>query len=342
MSFSSDDLETIRILLCQLGDAIREQIRRAQAGSQIASFSEVAGVTAADTIYQIDKLSEEAILSWFSDNWPEKWPVEVIMEGIEEGKPVVFPSSANLSDAVATCILDPIDGTRNLMHDKRSAWALAALAPRQEGRPRLSDLVVAAMTELPPTKQTLGDQISACKGGGPEGIVAERIDLVQKTRIPLRIAPSTSRTFHHGFATFCKFFPEGKSLTARIEEDLWAELYGLGNEASPMIFDDQYISTGGQLYELLVGHDRLVADIRPPVLAAAGFPASLVCHPYDICTALIFTEAGGILETPNGNPIDAPLDTISPITWIGYANSHLADQVRPILQRLLRKHTSGE
>src|SRR5690606_39113672 len=126
-------------------------------------------------------------------------------------------------------------------------------------------IIVASMTELPPSKQTLADQISACKGCGRDGIVSHRIDLTTGRQIPLRIAPSSASDFRHGFASFCKFFPEGKSLISRIEEELWGELYGLGIDASPVIFDDQYISTGGQIYELLVGHDRMVADIRPPV-----------------------------------------------------------------------------
>ncbi len=338
MIFSSADLESIRHLLCQLGDTIRDRVIRARNDGLAATFSEVAGETAADTIYQIDKFSEEAILDWFSTKWPHKWPVEVVMEGIEDENPVTFPPSANLENTVATVILDPIDGTRNLMHDKRSAWALAAFAPRNGRRPRLSEIAVAAMTELPPSKQTLADQISACRDCGPAGIVAHRISLADNSRTPIRLAPSSARTFAHGFASFCKFFPEGKSLIAKIEEDLWSEIHGLGRETSPVIFDDQYISTGGQIYEILAGRDRMIADIRPEILAAAGFPSSLVCHPYDICTGLILTEAGGILETPTGAPLDAPLDTTSPISWIAYANENLAAQIRPTLQNLLQKH----
>jgi hypothetical protein len=33
-----------------------------------------------------------------------------------------------------------------------------------------------------------------------------------------------------------------------------------------------------------------------------------------------------------------PLDTISPVAWMGYANETLARQVRPILQRLMDRH----
>jgi fructose-1,6-bisphosphatase/inositol monophosphatase family enzyme len=336
--FSPEGLDQARMLLCELGNTIRQRLHTARSSGQANRFAAVSAQTSADTIYHVDKLSEEAIQQWFEEHWPKEWVVEVVMEGIEEETPLIYPAGAPLEQAIATCILDPIDGTRGLMHDKRSAWALAALAPRRHARPRLGDILVAAMTELPPSKQTLADQLSAVKDCGRAGVLSQRTDLSTGKTFPFRLSPSTATDFRHGFASFAKFFPEGKSLMAHIEEELWDELYGLGATASPVIFDDQYISTGGQIYELLVGHDRMVADLRPRVLAKAGFESSLVCHPYDICTGLLLIEAGCILEHPDGGPVDAPLDTTSPVTWIGYANADLARQVRPLLQRILEKH----
>jgi len=119
-----------------------------------------------------------------------------------------------------------------------------------------------------------------------------------RTRLALR--PSRAKDFKHGFAGLARFFPEGKVLTAQIEEALWAELYGVGRGASPLIFDDQYIASGGQLYELIAGHDRMQGDLRPLVFRRLGYASELVCHPYDICTAFLLEEAGGIVETPDG------------------------------------------
>ena len=69
------------------------------------------------------------------------------------------------------------------------------------------------------------------------------------------------------------------------------KLLGGADVNKALIFDDQYISTGGQLAELISGHDRFLADIRPLAYGKLGFRTSLVCHPYDICTALIAREA---------------------------------------------------
>lgn len=332
-SLSAALLERARRLLCELQDHIRDTLIRARA-KQAATFSRIAAVTAADTIYQIDRISEAAIFAWFERHWPAAWPVQLVMEGIEDDEAVTFPRGTPITHTRFKCILDPIDGTRGLMYDKRSAWILTGLAPQRGARTHLGDLLVAAMTELPTSKQWRSDQLSAVRGRGVKGVAVNVLDGTRRRFVP---RPSQATDFKHGFAAISRFFPEGKAFTAAIEEALWDELYGLGSTASPLVFDDQYISTGGQLYELLAGHDRMLGDLRPMVLARLGFATALVCHPYDICTALIAQEAGCVIEQPDGRTLRAPLDTTSPITWMGYANPVLARTVRPILKRLLRE-----
>jgi fructose-1,6-bisphosphatase/inositol monophosphatase family enzyme len=326
------NLDHARRLLCALQVDLRDTLIAARA-RRAQSFARVAAVTAADTIYQVDRISEAAILAWFGRHWPRAWPVELVMEGAEEG--VTFPRGTPVAKTNLKCILDPIDGTRNLMYDKRSAWALAALAPQRGAKTNLGDIVVAAMTELPTSKQGRGDQLSAVRG---RGVVARRHDLRTGRARPLALRPSRARNFEHGFASIARFFPEGKALLATLEEALWRELGVLGRNGGQLVFDDQYLSTGGQLYELAVGHDRMLGDLRPPAYAKLKLgSASLCCHPYDICTALILQEAGGIVEAPDGRPLRVPLDTTSPVAWMGYANPTLARQVRPRLRRLMRE-----
>jgi hypothetical protein len=329
------NLESARKLLCALQDHIRDTLVAARAKSA-ASFAKIAAVTAADTIYQVDKITEDAIFAWFEAHWPKKWPVQLVMEGIEDDEAVTFPRGTPVAKTIWKCIMDPIDGTRNLMYDKRSAWALAAIAPQRGARNTLADITVAAMTELSTSKMWRSDQLSAVLG---QGVVARSFDLRDRKWSKLKLQPSRATDFEHGFASIARFFPEGKELLGRIEEGLWRELGLLGKRGGQLVFDDQYISTGGQVYELLIGHDRMLGDIRPPVYAKLGFGnASLCCHPYDICTALILQEAGGVIEMPGGKPLRAPLDTTTPVTWMGYANPTLAKKIRPILKRLLKEH----
>lgn len=310
-------------------------IRARAVGSK--RFADVAAVTAADTIYRIDRISEGAIRGWFARNWPRRCPVELVMEGLE-GEPATFPRGTRVDRTSVKCIIDPIDGTRCIMHDKRSAWVLAGVAPQRGAGTGLADIAVAAMTELPTTRQTLAEQWSAVRGRGPRGVVGRLVDLRTGRRSPIRPAPSPARDFRHGFASFVKFFPDGKALTARLEEELWAKVCPPDPGGSPVVFDDQYLTTGGQLRELLVGHDRMIGDLRPLVFRRLGLRSSLVCHPYDICTALILSEAGGLVERPDGGRLSAPLDTTSSVAWVAYSNATLARKVRPVLRRLLTEH----
>lgn len=322
------DLHHARRLLCRLQDHLRDRLiaaRRRQAGR----FARVVAVTSADTIYHLDRIGERAILGWFAAHWPERWPVEIVMEGLEESGAVTFPRGTPAKRTVFKCLLDPVDGTRGLMYDKRSAWSLAALAPQRGAKNTLADIVVAAMTELPTTKQGRADQFSAVKG---QGVVAEGVDLRTGARRRLAVRPSRARDCRGGFASISRFFPEGKARLARLEEDLWAGLYGAKGEP-PVVFEEQYISTGGQLHELIAGHDRFIADLRPLVVRRT----SLSCHPYDICPALIAREAGCVIEDLNGGALRAPLDTTTPVAWVGYANPALARHIRPVLRRLIKR-----
>ena len=331
---SPASLEPLRSALLAAQDHIRDAVLAARNASTNDALSAVTAVTAADTIYAIDKVSEEAITRWFTANWPKDEPVELVLEGLEESGAVTFPEGTPVARTRWKCIIDPIDGTRSIMYDKRSAWVLAGLASQRGPATNISDIVLAAMTELPTTKQWRSDQVSAIAGAGRAGLRAESLHLFTGQREPLALRSSTATDFRHGFASLARFFPEGKALTAQIEERLWAELYGAN---PPPIFDDQYISSGGQFYEILAGHDRMLGDLRPLVFAKLGLTSPLVCHPYDVCTELILREAGGVVEKPNGNRLDAPLDTVSPVAWIGFANETLARQVRPILRRVLKE-----
>ena len=333
-AFSRENWETVRGLLCRLGDDIQKAVIAARATTATGELAAVAEVTAADTIYRIDKVSEGTVLGWLGVNWPAAWPVELVMEGVGEDAPLTFPRRTPVAQTTLKLIVDPIDGTRGLMYDKRAGWVLAAAAPQRGPGTTVADLAAAAMTELPTSKQWRADQISAVRGAGPGGLVAASVNVLTGERGPLAVQPSRAVDFSHGFASLVKFFPDGKALTAQIEEALWDRLHGGSHAGSPVVFDDQYLATGGQIYELLTGRDRMIGDLRPLVLPALGYHHGLTCHPYDICTGFLLTEAGGVVETPDGRPLDVPLDTTTPVAWMGYANETLARLVRPVLRRL--------
>lgn len=323
--------EQAATLLCDLEACIRDRVlamRNADTHRELAGISHV---TAADTIYAVDKISEAVIIAWFTAHWPAEYPVELVMEGAEDGPPLTFPAGTPPAETQLKCILDPIDGTRSLMFDKRSAWALAGLAPQRGDANTLCDIEVAVMTELPISRQTLSDQVTAIKG---HGISATRVDLISGTATPVTYHPSPATEVSHAFGTVSRFFPAGMALLAQVEETFWQKV-GASAGGTPVVFNDQYITSGGQLYELMTGHDRFIADLRPLAFAKLGIEQNLVCHPYDMATELAAREAGCVIEQPDGSPLAAPLDTTSPVSWVGYANEQLAVKLRPILQETI-------
>jgi fructose-1,6-bisphosphatase/inositol monophosphatase family enzyme len=283
-------------------------VRALVTGSRGMNMSAIAGETAADTIYAIDRVADDALVEWFEEHWTD---VRIVSEGLEE--PVVVGSAP-----AWTVIIDTIDGTRGLMYDKRPAWCLAAAAPLEGS---LDDVVAAVMTELPTSKQGAADQLSSTRG---RGIVAERLDLRDGTKVPFDEHPSSVTNLDHSFSGLAKFFLPGKPVLAALESELFRRI------GCEVVFDDEYISSGGQLHELMTGRDRFVADLRPLV-----DPNAFACHPYDLCTSMLLTEAGGVVTDPWGRPLDAPLDTTSPVAWVGYANETLAAQISPVLAELV-------
>jgi hypothetical protein len=137
-----------------------------------------------------------------------------------------------------------------------------------------------------------------------------------------------------------RFFPGAREELAAIDEEIAFGALGPPQSGKAHLFEDQYISSGGQLYELMAGHDRFVADIRPLMnqhLAKTGKPMGLCCHPYDLATELIAREMGVIVTDERGHGLDAPLAVRPDVSWVGYANAAVRAQVEPLLQNALRK-----
>lgn len=326
-----------RSVVARLKD-LQRQIRDAIVAARrtAAGLADVERVTSADTIYRLDLLIEP-IVERFCDEWSRAVPMVVHCEGLEPETGRTFPAGLPEDRAVMRLLLDPIDGTRGLMYDKRSAWSLAGAAPNKGKETRLSDIRAAVMTELPTSKMAESDVLWAIRGQGAFG---SRESLASSTRAPspLVIRPSAAATLDHGFASIASFFPGIKELAAELMERVARAATDAGRSpdaaaSRPTVFDDQYISTGGQLYELIVGHDRFTADLRPLFYRLQRRPAGFCCHPYDASTALVATEAGVILTDGLGGPLDAPFDLSANLAWAGYANQTLHDLIQPILSR---------
>ncbi len=320
-----------------LHDRIRDAVVRASEEAALADLARVAGEEAeGDTIYAVDRVSEEVLVEFFEREVAPQAPLVLIAEGLPGGH-VTLPRGTSDSRARFRVIVDPIDGTRGLMYQKRSAWILTGVAPNRGDATTLADVALAVQTEIPLVKQHLSDALWAVKG---QGARAERFNRLTGARTPLVLHPSRAPTIEHGFAMIARFFPGAREELAAIDEEVVRGALGPVRPGKAHCFEDQYISTGGQLYELLAGHDRFVADLRPlmePLLGRRGLALGICCHPYDLCTELIAREGGVIVTDERGRPLRAPLTVQADVAWIGYANPLIREQVEPLLQRVLRE-----
>jgi hypothetical protein len=329
----------IRLLLDpvrRLHEQIRASVVEACEHATLRELAAVVSEQEGDTIFALDRVSEELLIDFFEREVAVLAPLLLIAEGLVDGQ-IVLPRGASESDVVWRIIVDPIDGTRCLMYQKRSAWILTGIAPNRGPGTGLNDIELAVQTELPLAKQHLSDVLWAFRG---EGYHAERFNRLTGEKSTLQLHPSTATDIAHSYSQVVRFFPGVRDVLSAIDEAIVLGAIGPPQPGKSQCFEDQYTSTAGQLYELIAGHDRFTADLRAhlnPVAAKRGLPKLLCCHPYDLCTELIAREAGVIVTGVDGAPLNARLAVEPDVSWAGYANEHIRATIEPLLQSALRK-----
>jgi hypothetical protein len=328
-------LDRLRALHGLMRDALHAHLK----STAIEEMATATEKRAGDTIYQLDTKGEELLLP-FCAEWGRETPFLLIAEGLQnEGLPPGWGlfGCDRLEDAQFIHICDPIDGTRPLMYDKRSAWLLSGIAPNRGAATTLADIEVAMQTELPTTRALYADTLWAVRGGGAHGATRNLYNGETRAFTP---RASGAAGVEGGYAMFSKFFLGSKGWLAELEERLMEEVLGPPPAGQPQTFDDQYISNGGQLYELMTGRDRFNAELRPLAhrVLRPGAETFLCSHPYDLCAELIAREAGVLVTDETGAPLAAPLDVTTPVSWIAYANETIKAQIEPALLRLLGEY----
>jgi len=319
-----------------LHEDMRDQVVAASEREDVEQMSRVVADGPGDTTFEIDRVTEEELIGRFEELARERSLV-LISEGLEPAGGLALPRGIRPEDAELRVIVDPVDGSRGLMYQKRSAWILTGVAPNRGSATTLADVELAVMTEIPTLKQHLCDSLWAASGGGASG---ERLNRFTGERSPLAPRPSGADTMAQGFGGLARFTPGARAELAAVDDRVHELVLGPVQKGKAQAFEDQYISTGGQLYELMMGHDRWVADLRPlvePVLRKRGLELGLCCRPYDLCTELVAREAGVLVGDERGRGLSAPLDTTTDVAWVGYANAGIRDRVAPALLAALRE-----
>lgn len=231
-------------------------------------------------------------------------------------------------------VLDPIDGTRNLMLDLRSAWTEIAWCAPGRGEPRMRDVVGALLAELPDSR---GGRYRVLESS-PQGPPTVELREVGTDRLVDRrelISDPHDDQLEHRVLSFFRYEPRFRRRIATIEEAFFDRLASREGVDPRHCFDDQYISNAGQLALLALGQYRFVCDLRAFLADRDGEPA-VTSKPYDLAGAVHLARAAGcVVEAPDGSELDFPLDASTPVAFVGYANRRIADRLRPHLTSAL-------
>ena len=329
--------------LLKLGLAVQTHVTRMvreAARSSDHALAETVGEEGGDRIYAIDR-DVEVTLDVEIVTWPDEcFPLLLTAEGLgRDGRHRFGDPDEPLRWRM---LLDPIDGTRMLMYDKRPAWFLVAVAPDRGEETSLSDAIASVMVELPVSKQGFADAFAVIAGGSTEACrfaVNEREAPRIESGYPIPVGPTRRTDLSNGFLSVVACFPGTRRLAADLVERI-AESVG-ADTPTPEIFDDQYISTGGQMVQLMTGRDRCVIDLRPlfnRILGRTDADRFIESHPYDLAGLLAVQRSGVIVTDGFGHVPNAPFDVTTGVHWCGYANAGIRTLVEPIVRDWLTDH----
>ncbi|MFH0943973.1 MAG: hypothetical protein V2A76_02145 [Planctomycetota bacterium] len=332
-----DNLELKRRLL-ELHDRIRERTRSALRRGSLAAGGDPADSEAkvveegvSDVSYGIDVPAEEEI-DRFGREFGKVQPLVIVSEGSGLQRYGKKPAPG---DEVLRIIIDPIDGTRNLANDMRSAWILTGVARDRGERTSTRDIFLALQSEIPQRDRRSYHLLGATRG---EGAFCELRDLASHGQVFRReLRPSCNSRLDNGFYVFFKFSPEDRVALAQIEESFLRRVVQEHGVDRRTLCDDQYISNGGQLFLMMTQRYRFLCDLRGRIGDLLGVE-NFTSHPYDVCCSLIAEEAGIPVTDADGGPLDVPLDAAHRVSFVAYANQALREVLEPILQDVLRNY----
>ena len=316
-------LASIRRLHEEIRSGVSRCLTEARRSENPALANEPGAWGAGDISYALDKPAEAAIDA-FADDVARTNPVTLVCEG-----PGIVKRRGAGNGPALRAIVDPIDGTRSLMHDMRSGWALTGIARDLGESTRLSDIEVAVQTELPTTTAGVYRVLTAIAGQGARmarhdvatGALIEEGPLVAPRQLPLE----------NGYLAFTRYLAVERPIVARLEQQFLDGALTEHGIDPRLVYDDQYLCSAGQLFLVTTGRYRMLADLRGWLRETRGL-ANFTAKPYDLAALLIYREAGALVVDAAGDDLDAPLDTETSLSVIAWPNESLRSAFEPHLR----------
>jgi fructose-1,6-bisphosphatase/inositol monophosphatase family enzyme len=270
--------------------------------------AEVVRTEGGDDVFGVDARADEVLIRSLQARCGERWPGTLVLEGVDE--------LVTIGDAAGEWryLADPVDGSRPWLWSKRSAYVLLGAG---RGAETLADLEVGACVELPTPRAAVALTAWAIAGGGVQA--CDDLVTVEHVSRPVSLAPLEGELLEHTFVTVVRYAVGTMGVLGAWEDEV---LDGL------LVYQDPYICSGGLLVEVAAGRQAAVIDARPALI-----PGTMSTHPYDLAAWLVAAEAGVIVESLDGGPLTAPLDTSTKVAWAAYANEEIAAELRARIAR---------
>ncbi|MSR61457.1 MAG: hypothetical protein EXS08_03270 [Planctomycetes bacterium] len=334
--------ERLLALCDELRTVTRAALLEAEAAGTSAELARPHGMGQGDVTFGLDLPSEARIEEWQREQ-ARREPLSVLTE--DAGWRHLGPDGRGGARALdgfdhggPRIAIDPVDGTRNLMADLRSAWSVVAFAPSGSTQPRLAECSGGIVSEIPGTlaaryRRFVSDgercalTLHALEGGAALRTQALRVDADDRP--------------DHGYFPFFRYEPAQRPLIARLEADFFARLVREEGAEARAIYDDQYISSAGQLMLLALGRYRMLVDPRELVRRRFRLHG-VTSKPYDLAGAVVCARAAGVIVTAaEGGALDFPIDATTPVGWAGYANAATQRRLEPHWLRTLAAAETG-
>jgi hypothetical protein len=300
-----------------------------------ASAMAVKGPGAGDWIYAIDAVADRWVHA-LAREVGRVAPARILCEGVGEIR-------CGRGEPALRILVDPIDGTRALMADLRSAWVLTGIAPEAAGgagaagrAPTTADLWLSLQSEIPASDRIHRLEYLAIRG---KGCFERRIALEGgASSPPRRFKANKTDPARGGYHNFLRYLPDERALLASVEAgffDLAKRRLGLDPVRT---YDDNWLCAAGQLWLVAGGRARMCADLRAWISREIRKP-TIASHPYDLCALLVATEAGAPVLAVDREltfpPLAEPLDLTTDVSFVAFTNEATKRRLLPILRKTL-------
>ena len=331
-------VDHLRPALRTMAGEIRRLARLAPSALNSPHHARPVGRGSGDVTFNPDESTEAYLDIWFAEQ-AALAPISLLTEdkGWRHGGPGPDPGSwrelPHWDHGGPRVVVDPIDGTRHLLFELRSAWTVIGVAGPGSEAPHQGQIEFGLVTEIPTRLAGWARELEAVHGQGCE--LREVPLLGQDPGEPRVLKPVDDARVDHGYFPFFAYHPEVRAASHAVAQRFFQRLRRFENAEIEHCYDDQYIASGGQLALLALGHYTMVADLRPRLLGPEG-RGTQCAKPYDLSGAVLCaTEAGCRVCGLDGRPLEMPLDTQTPVGFLAFAGPRTRERLMPHLAEVL-------